>query len=99
MVSRLYMEWEDCLMQSLNLRERIYFESICNETTTDTQLAASLFLLTTFLFKKFRRKVIVLIDEYETPNNRAYDKEYFNQVRVLYPYLCPLVLRTRIPGQ
>ena len=86
-------------MQSLNLRERTYFQSICNKTTTDAQLAASLFLLTSFLFKKFPRKVIVLIDEYEAPNNRAYEKKYFNQVCSLYLYLCLLVLRTRIPGQ
>jgi hypothetical protein len=86
-VSRLYAKWQGCLMQSLELRERIYFESIRNMTATKRGLAKSLFKLSRFIAQKFGQKVIVLIDEYEAPNNRAYDRGYFNEVRFLYPSL------------
>jgi hypothetical protein len=87
LVSDLYAEWEDCLMQSLKLPERTYFESIRNKTATEAQLTRSLHKLSRFLAKKFRQSVIVLIDEYEAPNNCAYDHGYFDDVRSLYPSL------------
>jgi hypothetical protein len=43
--------------------------------------------LSYFLAEKFRQRVIVLIDEYEAPNNRAYDHGYLDEVRSLYPSL------------
>ena len=72
-------------MQSLKLLERTYFESICNKTAAD--LTRSLYKLSRFLAQKFRQGVIVLIDEYEVPNNHAYDKGYFDEVCSLYPSL------------
>ena len=98
-VSDLYAEWGGCLVQSLEPQDRSYFESIRNKTATEDELEDSLYKLTSFLFKKFGRQVIVLIDEYEAPNNRAYENGYFKEVRSLYPSLYPLVLKTRIPGQ
>jgi hypothetical protein len=85
LVSVLYAEWEDCLMQSLKLPERTYFESIRNKTATEADLTRSLYKLSYFLAEKFRQRVIVLIDEYEAPNNRAYDHGYFDEVCSLYP--------------
>jgi len=82
-VSTLYAKWEDCLMQSLKLPERTYFESIRNKTATAGDLKMSLYNLSEFLAEKFCQEVIVLIDEYEAPNNCAYDHGYFNKV-------CPL---------
>ena len=87
LVSDLYAEWEDCLTQSLKPPERTYFESIRNRTATEDDLTSSLYDLSCFLAKKFRRGVIVLIDKYEAPNNRAYDHGYFDEVRSLYPSL------------
>ena|ERR1700733_1622261 len=84
-VSDLYEEWEDCLVQSLKLPEKTYFESIRNKTATGANLQQSLYQLSLLVAKKFRRGVIVLIDEYEAPNNRAYEHGYFNEVRSLYP--------------
>jgi len=72
-------------MQSLERPEKTYFESIRNKTATEIDSARSLYKLSLFVAEKFRRKVIVLIDEYEAPNNRAYDRGYFNEVRSLYP--------------
>jgi hypothetical protein len=86
-------------MPSLKLWHRNYFESILNMTSTVDDLTWSLFSLSYYLAKKFNQKVIVLIDEYDAPNNHAYDHGYANDVRPLYPSLPPLGLRTSIPGQ
>jgi hypothetical protein len=85
LVSVLYEEWEDCLMQSLTPVQRTYFNSICLKTATEHDLTRSLYRLSYFLSKKFNRSAIVLIDEYEAPINRAYDRGYFDEVRSLYP--------------
>ncbi|KAH9974258.1 hypothetical protein BGW80DRAFT_1491217 [Lactifluus volemus] len=79
LVSDLYGEWEDCLMESLKPSERTYFESVLNKTATRAKLTKSLYYLSKFLTKKFGQKVIVLIDEYEVPNNCAYDHGYFDE--------------------
>ncbi|KAF8506588.1 hypothetical protein F5888DRAFT_1643615 [Russula emetica] len=84
LVSDLYMEWEDCLLQSLSPVDKTYFESICLKTATEDELTNSLYRLSKFLTRKFGRKVIVLIDEYEAPINCAFENDYFNEVRSLY---------------
>ena len=84
MVSRLYLEWEDCLIQSLKPVEWSYFESICLKTATNSDLRESLFMLSCFLTQKFDQKVIVLIDEYEVPNVCAFDYGYLKIVCSLY---------------
>ncbi len=99
LVSDLYREWEDCLMQSLRPVDKTYFESICLKTATKSDLKQSLFELSYFLRRKFRRKVIVMIDECHAPNNHACEHDYFDAVRSLYPSLWPLALRTSNPGQ
>ena len=82
-VSRLYETWEDFLMMSLKLPERTYFESIRNKTGTEVDLKLSLYNLSYFINKNFSQKVIVLIDEYDAPDNHAYNYGYVNKVRSL----------------
>ena len=61
LVSGLYSEWEDLLMPSLKPREKAYFQSICDRTATETDVAQSLRELCRFLAEKFSRNVIVFI--------------------------------------
>ena len=84
MVSDLYMEWKNSLT-SLNLEEWAYFESICLKTATEAELTRSLCKLSQYLAWKFNRRTIVLIDDYETPINHAYDHGYFDKVRSRTP--------------
>jgi len=85
-------------MQSLMPSERSYFESILNKTAMVADLKTSLYKLSHFLARKFHREVIVLIDEYEAPNNRANEHGYFGKVHSLDHSLSPLGLRTSISG-
>jgi len=87
LIFELYKEWRDCLMQSLSPAERTYFESIYLMTATEDDFARSLKTLCSFLARKFGRKVIVLIDEYEAPIICAFEHGYFDKVRSLYSSL------------
>jgi hypothetical protein len=99
LVSVLYMGWKDCLMQSLNPAERTYFESIYLMTATEVDLTRSLHKLSYLLRRKFGRKVIVLIDEYEAPIICAYEHGYFDKVRSLHSSLRLPRLRLSNPDQ
>ena len=65
----------DCIglypLSILKRFDQVFFRHPCN--------------LTYFVAKRFSQKVMVLIDEYEAPNNRAYDNGYFDKVRSLIP--------------
>jgi len=84
-VSVLYGDWHEYLWDSLDLYDQKTFQSIRSKEASDAELRASLDLLSQFLYKKSGWKVIVLIDEYEAPNNRAYEFDFFEDVRPLYP--------------
>ena len=85
MVSLLYAEWKNYLWDFLDPEQQETFQSIRRKTASDGDLKISLALLSLFLAKKSGRKVIVLIDEYEAPNNRAYEHGFFKEVRSLRP--------------
>ncbi|KAH9974229.1 hypothetical protein BGW80DRAFT_1458312 [Lactifluus volemus] len=94
LVSDLYGEWEDCLMESLKLPERTYFESIRNQTATMDDLEMSLYYLSCFITEKFGQRVIVLIDEYEAPINHAYEHGYFNNANEFFGQgVLPILLK------
>jgi hypothetical protein len=99
LVFALYIRWRDCVIECLNPAERAYFETICLMTATEDKWERSLYKLSYFLRRKFGRKVIVLIDEYEAPINCAFDLGYFDKVRSPYSSLLLLRLRTSNPDQ
>jgi len=61
------------------------FRLFIDEKASDAKLRASLKWLSSFLTKKAGRQVIVLIDEYEAPNNYAYEYGFYKEVRPLRP--------------
>jgi hypothetical protein len=81
MVSSLYKGWKGYLWDSLEPKDQNDFQSFIDEEASHAKLRASLERLSSFLAKKSGRKVIVLIDEYEAPNNRAYEHGFFKEVR------------------
>ncbi|MFD0960513.1 AAA family ATPase [Paenibacillus chungangensis] len=60
--------------------EREYFANIRNKKASNAELQLSLKKLTDYLERYYQKKVIVLIDEYDTPIISGYSHGYFEQV-------------------
>ena len=85
MVADLCKEWYQYLKHSLDPEEEAYFESIRLNTAVVENWMNSLKRLSNFLRKKSGRGVMVFIDEYEAPINRAYECNFFPVVCPSYP--------------
>jgi hypothetical protein len=96
MVSLLYAKWKKYLWDFLDPEQQETFQSIRRKTASDGDLRISLELLSLFLAEKSGQKVIVLIDEYEAPNNRAYEHGFFKKVCPLSPHRLYSTLTTMI---
>jgi hypothetical protein len=87
MISDLYKKWYQYLENSLDREEKGFFDSVrFNEAPVD-HWRRSLNRLSLFLARKSRRGTIVLIDEYETPINCAYEFDFFTRVGLGYSSL------------
>jgi hypothetical protein len=85
MVSNLYKEWYQYLEHILDPEEKAFFESIRLNTASEGDWRDGLQRLSVFLARKSEQGAMVFIDEYEVPNNRAYDHGFLAQVRLSYP--------------
>ncbi len=55
-------------------------KQLYNKTATPISMSESLQTLSVLLHKHFKEKVIILIDEYDTPLNATYNKPDFNKI-------------------
>jgi hypothetical protein len=99
MVSALYKEWYQYFEHSLDPEEEAFFESIRLNTASVEHWMHSLEQLSRFLARKSGRGAMVFIDEYEAPNNRAYELGFFAKVRPSYPSRLRSRLRTVIQAK
>ena len=60
-------------------REKAYFERI-SETMNEEDATMSLHYLSSFLHRYYGKKVIILLDEYDTPMQEAYVNGYWEQL-------------------
>lgn len=70
------------LLNSDQLRqdEKDIFSRYLSQTSTITEIKNSLFYLTNILYKHYGQKVIVLIDEYDVPLQKAYLYGYYDEM-------------------
>ena len=86
MVAGLYKQWYQYLEHSLDPGEKAFFESIrVNTALSVKHWRNSLQRLSFFLARKSGRGAMVFIDEYEVPNNHAYELGFSAQVCPSYP--------------
>ena len=60
--------------------DRIYFDRILAESISNTDLTASLYQLSEYLYRYYGEKVIILLDEYDTPMQEAYVDGYWEEL-------------------
>ena len=61
-------------------QERDKFEAMLEDNTSEAHLEASLLNLAEYLYKHYKKKVIILIDEYDTPIESGYFNGYYPKV-------------------
>ena len=76
-ISKLYSQ-NDYLLKSKTLSdsEKEFFESILSKKGSKTDFSHSIKELSDFLYKYFQQKVVILLDEYDTPIHAGYKKYY-----------------------
>ena len=76
-ISKLYQHHNYLLAQNLlTEKETTDFISIINETANETKFEKSLVNLSTYMQRYHKEKVVILIDEYDTPIQAGYGKFY-----------------------
>lgn len=60
--------------------DRKYYDSIINRSASQGELEISLYKLSEFLNQYYNQKVIILIDEYDTPIHESYFRKYYEEM-------------------
>ena len=77
LVMGLYREHKKILLsEKMDDEDRRLFKKYLSEIISQAELEQSLYVLSEFLFKAYGRKVIVLIDEYDSPLTNAYQYKF-----------------------
>lgn len=78
----------------LTVRERQWYDAILMQTATLTDYKNSLLFATKILERFYKKKIIVLIDEYDSPITHAYLKGYYPKMLDFMRGLLSKVLKT-----
>ena len=92
-ISTLYRSYS-FLIEKLNEFEVEKFKNITNSNIDTIQLKSSLLFLTSILYKYYNEKVIVLIDECDSPIISAYENGYYNEAINFFKGFYGEVLKT-----
>lgn len=101
MMSKLYEQFKSQeLLNILSAAELEYFERIVDNKVSDiTEIKTSLVELIIFLERLHNKKVIVLIDEYDTPMHFAFNKEYYDKFVEFFRVFLGLALKDNLSLQ
>ena len=91
-ISKLYREFQ-YITNKMDEDDKEIYNSIKNRKN-DIDLNTSLELLSDFLCEYYGKKVIVLIDEYDSPIINAFDKGYYNEAIEFFQVFYSSALKT-----
>ena len=80
-IFKLYNEYDGKINHILTENENKIFNKFAGKESDEEELKTALSFLTSLLYKYYNQKVIVLIDEYDSPIISAYEKRYYNEMR------------------
>ncbi|MGL5087755.1 MAG: AAA family ATPase [Clostridium sp.] len=78
-MSSVYLSFK-YILDYIDESEKDYFTSILFRKSSVAELEISLLKLSEFLYKYHKKKVIILIDEYDTPIHQGYFKNYYDEI-------------------
>lgn len=68
--------------EKLTDADRAYYDRMLAEEIKETDATSSLYQLSDFLYRYYGKKVIILLDEYDTPMQEAYVDGYWEELTV-----------------
>lgn len=95
LVQELYREHKKSLLSDkIDIDDKTLFQKYIDGAVNDEQLQKSLKFLSEFLRKAHDKKVIILIDEYDTPLTNAYQKGFLDPLSDFMRNLFSVALKT-----
>ena len=91
-IARLFSEYK-YLLNDLDKFDTVTFENIIMKNTNVEDLKEALKFLTKILYEKYNKKVVVLIDEYDTPLVSAYYNKYYKKTKDFFKTFYSLVMK------
>ena len=91
-ISRLFSEYK-YLLNDLDKFDTLTFENILLKNTDLEDLKETLKFLTRILYEKYNKKVVVLIDEYDSPLVSAYINGYYEKAKDFFKTFYSTVLK------
>ena len=91
-ISRLFSEYK-YLLNDLDKFDTLAFENILLKNTELEDLKEALKFLTKILYEKYNKKVVVLIDEYDSPLVSAYINGYYEKAKDFFKTFYSSVLK------
>ncbi len=96
LIIKEYARHFSALKSSLDSYEQKEYESIMQNTANQATISDSLYSLSQLLYKHYKNKVIVLIDEYDTPIHTAYLNGFYDDMASFLRNLLPPLLKDNI---
>ena len=91
-VARLFSEYK-YLLKDLDKFDTITFENVIMKNIELENLKEILKFLTKILYEKYNKKVVILIDEYDSPLVSAYTNGYYEKVKNFFKTFYSTVLK------
>lgn len=82
--------------RQLDKEEKALFNHYLTDQLTEVELENALLILSELLHKHSKKKVYILVDEYDTPINHAYVKSYFDEMTSFMKNLFSATLKGNI---
>ncbi len=80
-IFKLCNQFDGVINSSLSEVESKKFQRLLFQESEESELKTALTFLTSILYKHYKQKVIVLIDEYDSPILTAFEKGYYTEMR------------------
>lgn len=93
-IFELYNEYDGKINHILTENENKIFNRFAGKESEEEELKTSLSFLTKLLYKYYNQKVVVLIDEYDSPIMTAYEKDYYTEMKDFLKAFYGNVLKT-----
>lgn len=88
---RLYDKMSE---DKLSEKQKEQMKSLMSDNMKDTELMTALWILSSILKEYYGKKVLILIDEYDVPLDKAFENNYYNEMIILLRNMLKQSLKT-----